>query len=116
VLPEDVEIAGLIERPRPPLRGAIVFVDQYPERLLAADVAAFDRSLPDVLVVHPHRVSEWRKVFHTWAEQSAAERFVNHVLADVLPSQYRLAGTFPSIYFWDQGQIDVYARKDRGPP
>src|SRR6185503_5516800 len=33
VLPEDAELSALIGRPRPKLRGAVVFVDQYPDRL-----------------------------------------------------------------------------------
>jgi hypothetical protein len=116
VLPEDVQLTGLIHRRRPPLTGAIVFVDQYPERLLARDLAALDANLPDVVVIHPRRVLDWKAVFDTWSEDSAAERFILHVLEKTLPEQYVLDSTYPTIYFWDQGQIDVYVRKDESSP
>jgi hypothetical protein len=116
VLPEDVELSGLVHRRRPPLTGAVVFVDQYPARLLAHDLAAFDAHLPDVLVIHPRHTSDWKAVFGTWSEHSAAERFILHVLEDTLPEHYVLDSSYPTIYFWDQGQIDVYVRKDENGP
>jgi hypothetical protein len=112
VLPEDVELAGLIHRRRPPLTGAIVFVDQYPKRLLAHDLAALDLNLPEVIVIHPRRARDWKSVFGTWSEDSAAERLIVHVLEKILPEHYVLDTSYPTIYFWDQGQIDVYVRKD----
>ena len=111
VLPEDVQLVGLIDRPRPAVKGAILFVDQYPKRLLAVDQAFLDAHPPDVIVLHPHRARDWRAVFHTWTTDSGAERLMNHVISKLLPSRYVLESSYPSIYFWDQGQIDVYARK-----
>jgi hypothetical protein len=114
VLPEDVELVGLIARPRPKLRGAVIFVDQYPKRLLAGDLETLDRRLPDVVVIHPRHARDWRAVFRTWATGSAAEKMTEHVLG-LLPEQYTLDSSYPTIYFWDQGQIDVYARKPGAP-
>jgi hypothetical protein len=114
VLPEDVELVGLIARPRPKLRGAVIFVDQYPWRLLAGDLATLDRDLPDVVVIHPRHERDWRAVFRTWKVGSAAEKMTEHVLK-LLPEHYALDSSYPTIYFWDQGQIDVYVRKEGTP-
>jgi hypothetical protein len=116
VLPEDVQLVGLLEQPRPKLLGAVVFVDQYPRRVLAGDMATLDRNPPDVIILHPRRAREWRHVFHTWTTSSPAERMMDHVLTKLLPKQYDLDSTYPSIYFWDQGQIDVYSRKPAEAP
>lgn len=112
VLPEDEELVGVIDRPRPRLSGAIIFVDQYPKRLLAADVRELDAHPPDVVIIHPRRARDWRSVFHTWTSGSAAEKLTDHVLTKLLPRRYVLDSSYPTIYFWDQGQLDVYRRKD----
>jgi hypothetical protein len=111
VLPEDVQLVGLIQRPRPPLRGAILFVDQYPRRLADADIRTLDANLPEVIVIHPRRERDWRAVFQTWSTDSGTERVLNHVLHKVLPKHYERDSSFPTIYFWDQGQMDIYRRK-----
>jgi hypothetical protein len=111
IVPEDVELQGLVHRPRPPLKGAILFVDQYPMRLLSSDLEALDRNHPDVVIVHPRNPADWKSVFHTWSNNSAAEKVVDHVLTKILPKEYTLDSSYPSTYFWDQGQIDVYVRK-----
>jgi hypothetical protein len=112
VLPEDVEFAGVVHRPRPPVKGAILFVDQYPKRLLANDLAILDRNPPDVIILHPLDPGSWQALFHTWSENSAAEQMMNHVLTKMLPNEYSLDSSYRSIYFLDQGQIGVYARKE----
>lgn len=112
VLPEDVALVGLIQRPRPKLRGAVIFVDQYPQRLLEADLKEIDEHPPDVIVIHPRRRSDWQRLFQTWTEGSAASRFVDHVLSSLLP-KYQRDSSYPTIFFWDQGQLDVYVRKDK---
>jgi hypothetical protein len=114
VLPEDVELVGLIHRPRPPVMGAILFVDQYPKRLAGADIESLDRHLPDVIVIHPRHDRDWRAVFHTWSADSGTERVLNHVLATVLPKHYELDSSYPTTFFWDQGQLDVYRKKREG--
>jgi hypothetical protein len=116
VLPEDEQFVGLIARPRPELTGAIVFVDQYPARLLSGDIAELDAHPPAVLIIHPRRARDWRSVFHTWTTGSAAEHMMEHVLGKLLPKRYVLDSSYPTIYFWDQGQIDVYVRKEEAPP
>jgi hypothetical protein len=116
VLPEDVQLAGLIHRQRPPLKGAVIFVDQYPKRLLQQDLRALDAHLPDVIIIHPRRPRDWQSVFHTWSVDSAAEQLLNHVLTKVLPEHYVLDSTYPTIYFWDQGQLDVWVRKGEEEP
>jgi hypothetical protein len=112
VLPEDVQLVGLIHRPRPPVRGAILFVDQYPRRLVDADIKALDGNLPKVIVIHPRRRREWMRLYGVWDQNSAAREVLDHVLDDLLPKHYRLDSSYPTIFFWDQGQLDVWVRKD----
>lgn len=112
VVPEDVELAALIGRPRPPLRGAIVFVDQYPARLAAADIETLDKHPPKVIVVNPRHEAKWHHLFSTWSSRSGAARVIEHVLHQLLPRHYRRVATFRNVYFWDQGLMDVYVRKD----
>ncbi len=112
VLPEDLELSALIARPRPPLRGAVVFADLYPERLSATDIRTLDAHLPRVIVIVPRRRKLWHRLFKVWTTHSGATKVVTHVLDDVLPEHYRRVGTYRSIYFWDQGLIDVYLRRD----
>lgn len=110
VLPEDVQLVGLIDRPRPPVRGAILFVDQYPRRLLEHDRRAIDDHLPKVIVIHPRRERDWRALYQTWSSHSAAGELLEHVLDDLIPKYYRRDSSYLTIYFWDQGQLDVYVR------
>jgi hypothetical protein len=112
MLPEDVEFVGLMHVPRPALKGAIVFVDQYPRRLLEHDMAVLDAHPPKVIVIHPRRRRDWHTLYNTWNEQSAAQDMLDHVLDDLLPKHYEKDSWFPTIYFWDQGQLDIYVRKD----
>lgn len=112
VLPEDLELSSLIGRPRPPLRGAVVYADLYPERLAADDIRRLDRNLPRVIVVVPRRRALWKRLFHVWTRHSGANDVVTHVLDRVLPGRYRRVATYRSIYFWDQGLIDIYVRRD----
>ncbi|HVU02198.1 MAG TPA: hypothetical protein VHE30_10610 [Polyangiaceae bacterium] len=112
VVPEDLEIAGLIQRPRPPIRGAVLFVDQYPKRLAKEDIRTLDAHPPNVIVVHPRRASDWRGVFSTWQKDSGAEQVIDHVLEKLLPARYSLEDSFSSIYFWDHGEIDVYTLRE----
>jgi hypothetical protein len=112
IVPEDVEFQGLVHRPRPPLKGAILFVDQYPARLLSEDLAALERNPPSVIIVHPRNPVHWKGLFHTWSNGAAAEKVVDHVLTKMLPKEYSLDSSYPSTFFYEQGQIDVYARKN----
>lgn len=112
VLPEDVELAGLIHRPRPPVKGAILFVDQYPRRLVDDDLKIIDKNLPKVIVIHPRRRTQWQVLYGTWSQNSAAQRVLEHVLDRVLPKHYRLDSSYPTTYFWDQGLLDVWVHDE----
>jgi hypothetical protein len=112
MLPEDAEIAPLFGRPRPKLKGAIVFVDQYPARLAELDIAELERDPPKVIVIHPGQRAQWKRLYSTWSDQSGAERVLVHVLDRLLPARYRKDSTFRTIFFWNQGQFEVWVRRD----
>lgn len=111
VLPEDVQLEALVERPRPPLVGAIVFVDQYAPRLAADDVARLDDHPPDVVIVHPRRPSAWQRFFRIWSGRSGAERVLRHVLFDMLPRMYRRDLTLKTTFAYEPAKLDVYVRR-----
>jgi hypothetical protein len=111
VLPEDVELTALVERPRPPIVGAIVFVDQYAPRLAADDIKRLDDHPPDVVIVHPRRPSAWQRFFRIWSGRSGAERVIHHVLYDMLPRFYRRDATLRTTFLYEPGKLDVYARR-----
>ncbi len=110
VLPDDVQLAALIGRPRPPLRGAILFVDQYPERLLADDLKALDKALPKVIVIHPRDKTLWQTQFAIWNSRSATQKFIKHVQTDLLPKHYRLDSSYPTAFARKRAHLDVYVR------
>jgi hypothetical protein len=111
VLPEDVELQALVDRARPPLVGAIVFVDQYAPRLAADDVKRLDEHPPDVVIVHPRRPSAWQRFFRIWSGRSGAERVVRHVLFDMLPRMYRRDLTLRTTFAYEPAKLDVYVRR-----
>jgi hypothetical protein len=115
VLPEDAHLAALFGRPRPPLRGGLVFVHTYPERLVDGDLAALRAHPPKVIVIHPRREAEWRKLFATWATGSAAAEVTAHAILHLLPERYVLDSTFRTIAFEDMGQLDIWVRRDLPP-
>lgn len=112
VLPEDLELVGLIDRPRPPIRGAIVFVDQYPRRLLANDLATLDAHPPKVVVIHPSEPKMWRGMFSLWSTKSAAQSLTDHYLNDVLPSRYVLDRRYPTRFARTRANLSIWVRKD----
>ncbi|HEX7672498.1 MAG TPA: hypothetical protein VF395_23050 [Polyangiaceae bacterium] len=113
VLPEDLEIAALIGRPRPPLIGAILFVDQYAPRLATDDIARLDENPPKVIVIHPREARSWQRFFRIWSGQSGAERVMLHVLNDLLPARYVLDSTYSTTFLWEAENLDIYVRRDR---
>lgn len=115
VLPEDVQLVGLIDRPRPDVVGAILFVDQYPRRLLQEDLRRLHAHPPKVVVIHPRSERDWRRLFATWNERSAAAAVMESVTRELLPGRYRLDSSYPTVHFWDQGQLDVHVRLDDPP-
>ncbi|HVW29330.1 MAG TPA: hypothetical protein VHC69_28380 [Polyangiaceae bacterium] len=111
VLPEDVQLEALVDRPRPPLVGAIVFVDQYAPRLARDDIARLDDHPPEVVIVHPRRPSAWQRFFRIWSGRSGAERVVRHVLFDMLPRMYRRDFTVKTTFAYEPAKLDVYVRR-----
>jgi hypothetical protein len=112
VLPEDLQLAAAIGRPRPPLLGAIVFVDQYAPRLADDDIARLDENLPKVIIVHPNDVRGWQRFFRIWSGSSGAERVLQHVLSDLLPRHYRLDRRVPTTFLWEPATLELYVRAD----
>jgi hypothetical protein len=112
VLPEDLELVGLIDRPRPPIRGAVVFVDQYPRRLLAADLETLRAHPPKVVVIHPTNPKMWRSMFALWSSTSASQAVTDHYLNEVLPSRYHLDSQYPTRFARTRASLAIWVRKD----
>ncbi len=111
VLPEDSELSLLFAHPRPPLRGASIQVQHYPERLVDEDLKALAAAPPKVVVLYPHRTFLWQALFALWPGGKGATRFVNGA-SKLLAKQYRVAGRFRATYVWDQDELVVYERVD----
>lgn len=111
VLPEDVNLAALIGRPRPPLRGAIIFVDQYPARLAAGDIRVLREHPPKVIVLNPKERVLWEQLFHVWSGDSGAERIIDFVDKDLLPRHYELKYSVPTRFVWQHSTLQVWLRK-----
>ncbi|MEB2310628.1 MAG: hypothetical protein OZ921_21380 [Sorangiineae bacterium] len=114
VLPEDLEIAALIGRARPPLRGAILYVDQYPKRLYEGDRRALLEHPPKVIVIHPRERIFWTNVFRTWSADSATERMIDFVERELLPRSYRRDQSFETSFLGAPSHLDIYVRRDDG--
>lgn len=112
VLPEDVALARLVGRPRPPIRGAIVFVDQYPRRLLRADLEALERQPPKVVIVHPAKPELWRSMFAIWSTQSAAAELNLRFIEHWLPARYRLDSVHPTRFARTRAELQIWVRND----
>ncbi len=112
VLPEDLQLMWLIDRPRPPIRGAVVFVDQYPERLVAEDLATLERDLPKVVVIHPSDRRLWRQMFEIWMYEGGAYHIMERFLDDLLPKHYRLDSSFDTRFARQRAKLQVWVRKD----
>ncbi|MEZ4227966.1 MAG: glycosyltransferase family 39 protein [Polyangiaceae bacterium] len=112
VLPEDVEFRRLVDRPRPPVLGAILFVDQYPKRLVEHDIRAIDAHLPKVIVIHPRQERLWKVLFDLWSTDSGTARLMRHVRDDLLPKYYRRDSSFRTVFFRERALMDIYVRRD----
>lgn len=110
MLPEDPATEALIGRPRPPLRGAIVFVDQFPERVLQHDLGVILRDPPDVVVLHPND-GLWNRVYRTWSTQSAAARLQNEFLERYRTTRYQTDSTYTSWFFHGPTKLELLVRK-----
>lgn len=114
VLPEDVSLAALIGRDRPKLCGAILFVDQYPSRCLAEDLAEIEKNPPKVIVAYPSQEADWQRMYRLWSSQSPAGFLNRAVFRHHIPARYRLDSTFPSVFWGGTSSLEVYVRND-GP-
>jgi len=112
VLPEDVELTALIGRPRPPLLGAIVFVDQYAPRLAVDDIARLDEHPPKVIIIHPRRETSWQRFFRIWNGQSGAEAILQHVLIELFPNRYEKDSSYGTTFLFEPSALDLYVRTD----
>ncbi len=110
VLPEDLMFEALIDRPRPKLFGAAVFVDQFPERLLERDLDTLWAKPPDVLILHPRDPDAWKRFYRYWQTRAPAERFQDEFVASRLESDYRLDSSYTLKFFEGRAELDVYAR------
>jgi hypothetical protein len=112
VLPEDVQLAALVGRPRPPLLGAIVFVDQYAPRLAEDDIRRLEESPPKVIVLHPRSERSWQRFFRIWSGDSGAERVIQFVLHDLIPERYRRDRRYDTTFLWEPGTLEIYVKRD----
>jgi hypothetical protein len=110
VLPEDVMFEALIDRRRPKLFGAIVFVDQFPARILERDLDSVWADRPDVLILHPRDPDAWKSFYRYWQRDAPAERFQEEFTASHLKSSYRLDSSYRLKFFEGRAELDVYAR------
>ncbi len=115
VLPEDPQIAALIGRPRPRLRGAVVFSSQYPARLLETDRAELEEHPPRVFVVHPRRAEQWQPWLLAFSPHTAATVLSLYVSLSRLPGHYHLDSSFRTTYVTDQGALDIWVLDERKP-
>jgi hypothetical protein len=108
VLPEDLEIAALVGRRRPPLTGAVVFVDQYPKRVAKQDLAKLERRLPKIVLLRPANRAVWVRLFSLWSSNSGAREILDRFLDDFLPHHYRLDSSYPTRYGDSTIQLQIW--------
>ena len=112
-LPEDPMFHALIGRARPALRGGIVFVDQYPEHVLAEDLKTLRSDPPDVLVLHPDEEYGWNTVYSIWSVDSAAARLQKGFLREHRETTYQVDSAYPTVLFDSNARMIVLKRKDQ---
>lgn len=115
VIPDDLALAPLLERPRPRLQGAVVFVDQYPAHVLAHDLELLRREPPGVIVLDPAERVIWMQLYRTWSQASPAER-VNLMVLDELLPRYRKVDSRPTRFLVIPTTLEVWVRADLLPP
>lgn len=114
-LPEDPMYEALIGRPRPKLRGGIVFVDQFPEHVLDSDLATLIADPPTVLLLHPEAEVGWNMVYSIWSVNSPAARFQNEFLRVHRKASYRVDSTYPTWLFDNTVTMALLVRESPPP-
>jgi hypothetical protein len=115
VLPEDLSFAALLTSARPKLCGAILFVDQYPERCFAPDLAELEAHPPEVVVLYPRWPNEWHRMDSIWNDHSPAGLLNDAVIGYHLPHGYRLDSSYEAVFWAGGDAIDVFVRTDPPP-
>ncbi|MCA9664334.1 MAG: hypothetical protein KC503_02065 [Myxococcales bacterium] len=114
LLPDDPNVHAWFERPRPPLAGAIAFIDQYWDRYVELDMARLSRSPPKVIVIGPKGSTA---AFYTLFGNRlwGASRLLWRVRSELLPRRYRRVGSFRIGYLADGNfdEVDVFVRRTR---
>jgi hypothetical protein len=114
LLPDDPNVASWLDRPRPKLTSAIVFVDQYWDRFVDEDFRRIRERPPAVIVLGPRNT--WRGFFAIWDHPGwGAERLIDRVERELLPEQYELRASIRIAMDWpDKGRedfMDVYVHR-----
>lgn len=111
VLPEDLQLVPLVDRPRPNLRGAVVFVDQYPRAMLRRDAQELIEHPPAVIVLNPAEKAPWQRLYRTWTATSPAEQLELYVLEQLLPAYQRIC-VVPWNFLATRTTLEVWVRRD----
>lgn len=108
LLPNDPNVEEWFERPRPSLSSPMIFTDQYWDRYVAADFQALERDPPKVVIIGPR--GYWRRFTARWHPGWGAERLIDRVREELLPSRYRLLAEHPIRFQKTSEIMDVYIR------
>lgn len=87
LLPEDPNVQAWFERPRPHFTSAIVFTDQYWDRLVDEDFRRLERRPPRLIVMGPRGKSDefnrlWGRV------DQGIDRLTARIRSELLPARY----------------------------
>jgi hypothetical protein len=115
MLPEDPATEALIGCPRPKLRGAIVFVDQFPDHVFKHDLLALQASPPDVLVLHPND-NRWNRMYRIWTLKSAAARLQVEFLESRRETMYRIDSTYSTWSFDAPSTMELLHKQPAAEP
>jgi hypothetical protein len=113
VLPEDTMLSALIDRPRPKLQGAIVYVDQYPERVLAQDLEALEKAPPKVVVLQPQDQVAWRRVYRMWSTNSAAAQLQFKFFEENRKDLYEHDSSYNTWFLRNPGTLELVVLKSK---
>ena len=111
MLPEDPMFEALVGRDRPWLLGGIVFVDQYPERLLTHDAEFLQRHPPAVVVLQPEDDS-WNTFYGIWNSDSPACRLQRSFLRNRVSWAYQFDSRYPTVFHGTNTSMSLLVRKD----